>query len=349
MLWWEIYGWYWQMVFSVLLLFVQCLYQFLLCILFLVGSLVSLLLVVLVNVSVFGCLCWCWEVVIQVWLVVIVGNLVDGIIGVGFDGVISDWNCGVEVLFGYCEEQVVGWWVVDLLVLLFKENEEFDIFVCIVCKEQVVSFDIVCWYQDGYLFDVVVIVLLIFGLDGGVVGVLKIVCDIFVKKVVEVCICEFNIGLEYQIVECIVELCWLNVLFGSVLQVVFEVLIIIFDCDGIISGFNFGVEWMFGYCVDEVVGKVLLILLYSEWELFVCGQELGEEGFCVLVVWVEQEGVEICEWIYLCKDGLLFSVMFLVIVLCDEVGVINGYLGIVVDVIEWCNVECEMVVVCDQL
>ncbi|MGV8340396.1 PAS domain-containing protein, partial [Pseudomonas aeruginosa] len=38
----------------------------------------------------------------------IVGNSADGIIGVGLDGVISDWNRGAAALFGYREAQAVA-------------------------------------------------------------------------------------------------------------------------------------------------------------------------------------------------------------------------------------------------
>ncbi|MED5677438.1 PAS domain S-box protein, partial [Enterobacter hormaechei] len=74
----------------------------------------------------------------------------DGIIGVGLDGVISDWNRGAEALFGYREEQAVGRRGVDLLVPPSKENEELDILARIARKEQVVSFDTVRRHQDGH-------------------------------------------------------------------------------------------------------------------------------------------------------------------------------------------------------
>lgn len=125
--------------------------------------------------------------------------------------------------------------------------------------------------------------------------------------------------------------------------------IITLDRDGIISGFNLGAERMLGYRADEVVGKASPTLLHSERELLARGQELGEEGFRVLVARAEQEGAETREWTYLRKDGSPLSVTLSVTVLRDEAGAINGYLGIAVDVTEWRNAEREMAAARDQL
>ncbi|EMO0281437.1 CHASE domain-containing protein, partial [Pseudomonas aeruginosa] len=97
----EIYGRHWQMAFSALPLFVQRLHQPSPRILFLAGSLVSLLLAALVNASALGRQRRHREAATQARLAAIVGNSADGIIGVGLDGVISDWNRGAEALFGY--------------------------------------------------------------------------------------------------------------------------------------------------------------------------------------------------------------------------------------------------------
>ncbi len=199
----EIYGRHWQMAFSALPLFVQRLHQPSPRILFLAGSLVSLLLAALVNASALGRLRRRREAATQARLAAIVGNSADGIIGVGLDGVISDWNRGAEALFGYR--------------------------------------------------------------------------------------------------------------------------------------------------ADEVVGKASPTLLHSERELLARGQELGEEGFRVLVARAEQEGAETREWTYLRKDGSPLSVTLSVTVLRDEAGAINGYLGIAVDVTEWRNAEREMAAARDQL
>lgn len=345
----EIYGRHWQMAFSALPLFVQRLHQPSPRILFLAGSLVSLLLAALVNASALGRQRRHREAATQARLAAIVGNSADGIIGVGLDGVISDWNRGAEALFGYREEQAVGRRVVDLLVPPSKENEELDILARIARKEQVVSFDTVRRHQDGHLLDVAVTVSPILGPDGGVVGASKTVRDISAKKAAEARIRELNTGLEHQIAERTAELRRLNVLLGSVLQAASEVSIITLDRDGIISGFNLGAERMLGYRADEVVGKASPTLLHSERELLARGQELGEEGFRVLVARAEQEGAETREWTYLRKDGSPLSVTLSVTVLRDEAGAINGYLGIAVDVTEWRNAEREMAAARDQL
>ncbi|EVT88569.1 hypothetical protein Z046_05510 [Pseudomonas aeruginosa VRFPA09] len=252
-------------------------------------------------------------------------------------------------MFGYREEQAVGRRVVDLLVPPSKENEELDILARIARKEQVVSFDTVRRHQDGHLLDVAVTVSPILGPDGGVVGASKTVRDISAKKAAEARIRELNTGLEHQIAERTAELRRLNVLLGSVLQAASEVSIITLDRDGIISGFNLGAERMLGYRADEVVGKASPTLLHSERELLARGQELGEEGFRVLVARAEQEGAETREWTYLRKDGSPLSVTLSVTVLRDEAGAINGYLGIAVDVTEWRNAEREMAAARDQL
>jgi len=169
------------------------------------------------------------------------------------------------------------------------------------------------------------------------------------RRAAEARIRELNTGLEHQIAERTAELRRLNVLLGSVLQAASEVSIITLDRDGIISGFNLGAERMLGYRADEVVGKASPTLLHSERELLARGQELGEEGFRVLVARAEQEGAETREWTYLRKDGSPLSVTLSVTVLRDEAGAINGYLGIAVDVTEWRNAEREMAAARDQL
>ncbi len=344
----EIYGRHWQMAFSALPLFVQRLHQPSPRILFLAGSLVSLLLAALVNASALGRLRRRREAATQARLAAIVGNSADGIIGVGLDGVISDWNRGAEALFGYREEQAVGRRVVDLLVPPSKENEELDILARIARKEQVVSFDTVRRHQDGHLLDVAVTVSPILGPDGGVVGASKTVRDISAKKAAEARIRELNTGLEHQIAERTAELRRLNVLLGSVLQAASEVSIITLDRDGIISGFNLGAERMLGYRADEVVGKASPTLLHSERSCSPAARSWARRfpraGGAGRTGGRRDPRMDLSA-----QDGSPLSVTLSVTVLRDEAGAINGYLGIAVDVTEWRNAEREMAAARDQL
>lgn len=113
------------------------------------------------------------------------------------------------------------------------------------------------------------------------------------------------------------------------------------DPQGTIRTFNPGAERMLGYRADELVGRATPELFALREEVVARAQalsaELGVEvppGIEAFVARARVVGVDENEWTYVRKDGTRLTVLLSVTALRGTDGVIDGYLGVAVDVTE---------------
>lgn len=110
---------------------------------------------------------------------------------------------------------------------------------------------------------------------------------------------------------------------------------------GVITSFNPAAERMLGYTAADVVGLKTPTLILEPSEVVIRAEEFSKElgktiepGFDVFVAKARLNLPNEYEWTYIRKDGSHFPVILSVTALRDEVGVINGFLGIAIDITE---------------
>jgi diguanylate cyclase (GGDEF)-like protein/PAS domain S-box-containing protein len=117
--------------------------------------------------------------------------------------------------------------------------------------------------------------------------------------------------------------------------------IIATDEDGIIKAVNPGTERMLCYKTEELIGKVLQLVVHDQLEIAARADELSstlgqrvEAGFEVLVYESRLGVTEDREWTYVRKDGARFPVNLTMTALRDERQQITGFLSIACDITE---------------
>lgn len=137
-------------------------------------------------------------------------------------------------------------------------------------------------------------------------------------------------------------------LIDDTMEAASEVSIISTTTEGIITVFNKGAENLLGYTAKEMIGKRTPAVIHAPAEVEARATELSEEydqeisGFRVFVHKCEIEGSEQREWTYIRKDGTEFPVSLVITPIRDTEGVIQGYLGIAIDISERKKAEYEV-------
>lgn len=101
----------------------------------------------------------------------------DAVVSKTLDGIVTSWNPGAEILFGYSKEEMIG----ETLNKLFPADcveEEQNILRSIANGNQVLNFDTRRVRKDGSVIEIAVTISPIYDHDGKVVGVSKIAHDI---------------------------------------------------------------------------------------------------------------------------------------------------------------------------
>lgn len=117
-------------------------------------------------------------------LAAIVASSEDAILGIDLDKIITDWNGGAELLYGYSAEEIVGR-PVSILIPENRLDEEKRIIDRISAGERVEPHETVRRHKSGRLVEVSLSVSPINDALGRVVGASKIARDITARKEAE--------------------------------------------------------------------------------------------------------------------------------------------------------------------
>jgi PAS domain S-box-containing protein len=114
-------------------------------------------------------------------LVAIVESSDDAIVSKDLNGIITSWNRGAELLFGYRAEEVIGK-PITILIPADRIDEEPEIIERVRRGERVDHYDTVRRRKDGSLIDISLTVSPLKDGDGRIVGASKIARDITERK-----------------------------------------------------------------------------------------------------------------------------------------------------------------------
>src|SRR3569833_487898 len=175
-------------------------------------------------------------------LAAIVSSSDDAIIGMTLEGVVTDWNRGAEVIFGYTAQEMIGRSITPLLPPGQEAEEEDQILARIRRGERVDHFETRRLRKDGTVIDVSVTVSPVYDESGHLLGSSKVSRDVTASKRAQSALLEREAHLQ------------------SVLDTVPEAMIVI-DTRGIMYSFSTTAEKLFGYSAAEPVGRNVSMLM----------------------------------------------------------------------------------------
>ncbi|HET7113798.1 MAG TPA: PAS domain-containing sensor histidine kinase, partial [Pyrinomonadaceae bacterium] len=111
------------------------------------------------------------------WLTALIESAEDAIISKTLDGIITSWNHGAQLLFGYTAEEAIGK-PVTMLMPSDHLNEEPAILARLRAGERIEHYETVRVTKDGRLIDISLTVSPIKGPGGQIVGASKIARNI---------------------------------------------------------------------------------------------------------------------------------------------------------------------------
>jgi diguanylate cyclase (GGDEF)-like protein/PAS domain S-box-containing protein len=205
----------------------------------------------------------------------IVESSEDAIISKTLTGVVTSWNRGAHVLFGYSEAEMLGR---PMLALFPPDRLEEEVFILekILEGEQVSHFETVRLHQDGRRIQVSVSISPIRDAMGRVVGASNIARDITAHKLLE--------ARAQQL---------------SAIVLNSDDAIVGKSLDGLVTSWNPGAERMFGYSAAEMLGTSVMRLVPAD--------RVAEEH-AILAKIRRGESVEHMETVRICKDGRTLDV-----------------------------------------
>lgn len=149
---------------------------------------------------------------------------------------------------------------------------------------------------------------------------------------------RLNESLESKIRERTAELALLNSRYEAILKASSEVGIMSLDASGTIAMTNSGMEKMFGYKPEDLVGRHTPAIFHDPADVARHAEELSrrlgrpvreEDAFLIIP---RLEGCERGEWVAFRKDGTPISIQLSVTPIRDGEGGIKGYLGVAADI-----------------
>ncbi len=171
-------------------------------------------------------------------LAAIVESSDDAIISKTLDGIVTSWNRGAEVIFGYTQAQMLGH-PLSMLIPPERACEENDILRRVSRGERVDSFETVRIRKDGVRIDVSATISPIIDGDGNIVGASKIARDITERKCAEEALIEQAKILDLAQV-------------------------IVRDPNGRILRWSRGAQKLYGFTADEALGRISHELLHTQ-------------------------------------------------------------------------------------
>ncbi|MEQ4307223.1 CHASE domain-containing protein [Pseudomonas syringae] len=315
---------------------------------FLIGTLVSLMLTVLVGTLLLSRQRKQQVVAGQARLATIVENSSDAIIGEALDGRIITWNRAAEQMFGYDEHEVLGRPLAPLLVPPELVHEDEQLLERVARGERGPTLETRRLHKNGQLIDVTITCSFIRETDGTILGAAKMMHDITDRKRVERYLMEFNAQLEQQVSERTAELSRVAGLLQGVLDASSEVSIIATDTQGQIFVFNRGAELLLGYSNSEMLSGNGPGVFHLPEEVAARSAELSREygtlieGIDVFCYKASREGSETRQWTYVRKDGTTVPVLMIITPIRTADGELIGHLGIAQDITERLHHSAEL-------
>jgi two-component system, LuxR family, sensor kinase FixL len=175
-------------------------------------------------------------------LAAIVSSSDDAIIGMTLEGVVTDWNRGAEVIFGYTAEEMIGSSITPLLPPGHETEEEEQILARIRRGGKIDHFETRRCRKDGTVIDVSVTVSPVYDESGHLLGASKVSRDVTAAKRAQSALLEREAHLQ------------------SVLDTVPDAMIVI-DTRGVMQSFSTTAQKLFGYTAAEAVGRNVSMLM----------------------------------------------------------------------------------------
>ena len=133
-------------------------------------------------------------------LAAIVESSDDAIISKNLDGVITTWNKGAEIMYGYTAEEVIGQ-PITILIPAERVDEEPAIMERLKRGEKIEHYETVRRRKDGTLMDVSLTVSPVKDSTGKIIGASKIARDVTLQKQMERALQESKTQLEQKVAE----------------------------------------------------------------------------------------------------------------------------------------------------
>jgi PAS domain S-box-containing protein len=235
------------------------------------------------------------------WLSAIIESAEDANITKTLDGVITSWNKGAELIFGYTAQEAIGQ-PVTMLIPEDHLDEEPAILARLRRGDRIEHYETVRVRKDGSLVDISLTVSPIRKPDGTIIGASKIARDITERR---------RAGNQLLQVAAIVA--------NS------DDAIISKNLDGIILSWNPGAERLYGYTAAEAVGQPVTMLIPPG---------LPDEEPRILAQIKRGERVDHYETVRVRKDGSFIEVSLTVSPVKDAEGRIIGASKIARDITE---------------
>ena len=173
-------------------------------------------------------------------LAAIVDSSDDAIVSKNLDGIITSWNKGAELLFGYPPEEAIGQHI-SLIIPADRRDEEVMILKRLRAAERIEHFDTVRVRKDGTLVDISVTISPVRDAAGCVIGASKVARDITERKQVEQVLAERALLLDLS-----------------------NDAILVRDGADRITYWNKSASELYGYSSEEAVGRVTHELLHTK-------------------------------------------------------------------------------------
>jgi two-component system CheB/CheR fusion protein len=178
-------------------------------------------------------------------LAAIVESSDDAIVGLDMNGIITDWNPGAEMMYGYSAAEVVGK-TTKIIIPSERLDEELAILERIKQGERLEHFETVRCHRDGSIVHISLSISPIWDEAGNMTGISKIARDLTSRKQTQKALRDSEERLDL------------------VMKSVIDYAIITTDVNGLITGWNPGAKKMFGYTLDEILGKTADVIFTPE-------------------------------------------------------------------------------------
>ena len=242
------------------------------------------------------------------WLSAIVESSDEAIISTDLDGIITSWNPSAERLYGYSAREAIGK-PNALIIPADRREEEAETRRRVLGGHSVPRYETVRVRKDGVRIDMSLGASPLRDPDGRIVGVSKISCDISDEKRADRIQAE-SLAVARRL--------------AAIVESTDDAIIGL-DLEGAIRAWNRAAEQMYGYAVDEAVGKPITITLPPE-------RQQEEAGFLDRIK--RGERIAGLETVRCRRGGACFPVSLTISPIYDEHGAVVGASKIARDITE---------------